>query len=189
MLKTFLVGLLLGFAGAAASLYAFPLIDQYREASIVSVAANGGNNETFHVNVPMDRILLGGSEPMQSVPEGMQWPNDRVLDGIRAEIFKIRNSRNTVVGIASRVAASKDSGGLVDWVLHLPARGSMFANLRPEANAEGSRAGELRAGSREFSKMNGAMTERWIPNTSGDEDDPIGRIELLTTYKRMQESP
>lgn len=189
MLKTFIVGILLGIAGAAAALYAIPAVDQYREASIVTVAANGGNIESFHVNVPMDRILVRAPGQKRSLPQGMEWPNDPKLDNIRAELFKIRNERDAVIGVASRISAPNGSDGVVDWVLHLPARGSMFINLRAEANENGIRSGNFRAGSREFLEMTGTVTERWVPGQSGDEDEPAGRIELLTTYTRMQEAP
>ena len=59
MFKTFIAGIVLGIAAAAGALYAYPAVDQQRVASIVSVSANGGNTESFHVNVPMDRIMVG----------------------------------------------------------------------------------------------------------------------------------
>ena len=189
MLKTFIVGIVLGLAGTAAALYTIPVVDQYREASIVSVAANGTNRESFHVNVPMDRILVGASGQSRPLPEGMQWPVDAKLEGIHAELFKIRNARDAVVGIASRTAADRDGEAVIDWVLHLPARGSMFVNLRAEPDENGFRAGELRGGSREFSGLSGTLTERWIPNNTADEDAPAGRIELSTAYTRRQEMP
>ena len=73
---------------------------------------------------------------------------------------------------------------MIDWVLHLPARGSVYAE---HAGGRASRVafdnGELRAGSRELGLRSGAgMTERWVPNTSTEEDAPAGRIELFTTY-------
>lgn len=186
MLKTFIVGIVLGVAGAAAVLYAYPAVDQHRENSIVSVAANGGNIESFHINMPMDRIMVGAAGQKQALPKGMKWPADDVLKDVRAELFKIRNARDTVVGVASRTAARDGSGEVIDWVLHLPARGSMFVNMRPEALEGGFRRGELQAGSREFAPLGGMMSERWVPNTSGDPDAPAGRIELVTTYISRQ---
>ena len=189
MLKTFIVGIVLGVAAAAAALYAYPAVDQHREASIVAVAANGGNIESFHINMPMDRIMVGASGQKQALPTGLKWPADQELKNVRAELFKIRNARDTVVGVASRTAARDGSGEILDWVLHLPARGSMFVNMRPEALNGGLRRGELQAGSREFAPLGGLVSERWVPNTSGDADAPLGRIELVTTYVRKQETP
>ncbi|MDH3615152.1 MAG: hypothetical protein OEQ90_01650 [Gammaproteobacteria bacterium] len=188
MLKTFIVGVLLGVAGSAALLYAYPAVDQHREASIVSVAPNGGNVESFHVNVPMDRILVGAPGQKQPLPAGMEWPADQILQDIRVELFKIRNARDAVVGVAARTAAKDGSTDLIDWVLHLPARGSIFVNMQPGATETGFRIGELTAGSREFALLNGSMTERWVPDTSGEEDAPQGRIELLTTFVGDEDS-
>jgi hypothetical protein len=182
LLRIFIVGILLGVAAAAAALYAYPAVDQHREASIVSVAANGGNIESFHVNVPMDRIMVGAPGQKQSLPTGMKWPADPVLKDVRVELFKVRNARDTVIGVAARTAAHDGSGEVIDWVLHLPARGSIFVNMRPETLEGGFRMGELRAGSREFALLTGSMTERWMPDTSGEEDAPQGRIELATAF-------
>lgn len=188
LLKTFIVGVVLGIAGAAAGLHLYPVVDQHREASIVSVAANGGNVESFHMNVPMDRIMVGAPRQKNSLPVGMEWPADELLDDVRVELFKIRNERDTVVGVAARTAAKDGTDDVIDWVLHLPARGSIFVNMRPEALPGGYRQGELRAGSREFSELTGRLTERWVPNSSTEEDAPAGRIELLTTFVGSQES-
>ena len=182
MLKTFIVGVVLGIAGVAAGLYLYPVVDQHREASIVSVAPNGGNVESFHVNVPMDRIMVGAPGQRKPLPPGMEWPTDEVLEDIRGELFKIRNERDTVVGVASRTAAKDGPEDVIDWVLHIPARGSVYVNMRPEALAGGYRQGELRAGSREFARLAGSMTERWVRNSSGEEDAPVGRIELVTAF-------
>lgn len=182
LLKTFLVGIVLGVAAAAGLLYAYPVVDQFREASIISVAANGGNRESFHVNIPMDRIVIGARGRREPLPPGLEWPTDPVLTGVRTEIFKIRNARDAVVGIAARTAARSESGDVIDWVLHLPARGSLFVNLGAEPREGGFRIGDLRAGSREFGPLKGVLTERWIADTSGREDAPTGRIELTATY-------
>ena len=186
MLKTFIVGIVLGLAGAAAGLYWYPVVDQHREASIVSVAANGGNVESFHVNVPMDRIMVGAAGRNEPLPVGMEWPDEALLQDVRVELFKIRNERDTVVGVAARTAAKDDSTDLIDWVLHLPARGSVFVNMRPEPLPGGFREGELRVGSREFGNLSGAMTERWVPDSSGEEGAPTGRIELQTVFVGIQ---
>ena len=127
MLKTFIFGIVLGIAAAAGALYAYPAVDQHREASIVTVAPNGGNIEAFHVNVPMDRIMVGAQGRQYPLPPGMEWPADEKFSDVRVELFKIRNARDVVVGVASRTAVSDN--GLIDWVLHLPARGSLYVSM------------------------------------------------------------
>lgn len=183
MIKTFFIGVLLGLAAAAGALSAFPAVDQAREASIVKVAPNGGNVEEFHINIPMDRIMVGAPDQPDPLPPGLNWPTDPALAGIRADLFKIRNARDTVVGVAVRNASSSDDGSVIDWVLHLPARGSVFVNMEPAVREGGYRLGRFRAGSREFGPLSGFMTERWVANSEDRDDDaPLGRIELLATY-------
>lgn len=187
-MKTFIIGILLGAVGAAGFLYLYPAVNQHREASIVSVGPNGKNTEAFNTNVPMDRILVGAPGQQQPLPEGMSWPTDPVLQNVRVELFKIRNARDAVIGIAARTAAKDDRESVIDWVLHMPARGSVYISMQPEGLEGGYRQGELRAGSREFGRLGGIMTERWIPDTSGGEDAPAGRIELITSFIGKQEA-
>ncbi|MDJ0710273.1 MAG: hypothetical protein QNJ14_07790 [Woeseiaceae bacterium] len=183
MVKTFFIGIILGLAAAAGALYAFPAVDQAREASLIRVAPNGGNVEEFRINIPMDRIMVGAPDQPAPLPPGLSWPSHETLDGVRTELFKIRNARDSVVGVAVRNAASSDDGNVIDWVLHLPARGSVFVNMESVVREGGYRIGRFRSGSREFGSLNGFMTERWVANSEDrDEDAPLGRIELLATY-------
>ncbi len=182
LLKTFLIGVLLGITAAAGALYSLPAVDQHREVSLVTVAPNGGNQESFHVNIPMDRIMVGTAGQKSGLPAGLNWPQDDVLAGVSAELFKIRNARDVVVGIAARTVAKEEESDVIDWVLHLPARGTFFVNMAPDAQEGGQRIGRLRTGSNEFAQLQGFVTERWVADTSGAEDAPVGRIELLATY-------
>ena len=182
LLKTFFLGIVLGLAAAAGVLYAIPAVDQVREASIVKVAPNGGNSETFHINLPMDRIMLGDAGQAGVVPPGLKWPADEVFADVRAELFKIRNARDAVVGVAVRKAATSKESNVIDWVLHLPARGSLFVNMDVAPLKGGFRIGEIASGSREFRPLSGFMAERWISNDSSEEGAPAGRIELSATY-------
>ena len=182
MLRTFFVGILLGLVAAAGALYAFPAVDQERESSIVTVAPNGGNVESFQINVPMDRIMIGAPEQASSLPAGLDWPENEVLEEVRAELFKIRDARDSVVGVAVRAAAKNGDEDVIDWVLHLPARGSIFVNMEAAPREGGYRLGEIRAGSREFAPLHGFMTERWVASTSDEEDAPSGQIRLMATY-------
>lgn len=181
MFKTFIAGIILGIAGAAAALYAFPAVDQHRETSIIAVKPNGGNSERFHVSVPMDRIMLGASATERSVPPGMDWPADPAFADLNAELFKLRDARDTVIGVASRIAVrDATAGSVIEWVLHLPARGSVYVTIEPESLDGGARLGYLRHGTREFSALSGSMTERWV--SAEDSDKGLGRIELETSF-------
>lgn len=182
MLKTFLFGILLGIVVAAGVLYAVPVVDQYREVSIVSVAPNGGNRESFHINIPFDRVMVGQAGESSDLPPGLKWPKDDILANVSTEIFKLRNSKNAVIGVAARTVSKEDDADLIDWIIHLPARGSLFVNMETQPREGGQRIGQLRAGSREFDDLTGFVAESWVSDTSGEEDAPIGRIELLATY-------
>lgn len=187
MLKTFFFGVLLGVAAAAGALYAIPVVDQHREASIISVAANASNIEAFHINIPMDRIMLGAAAQSKPLPVGMVWPDDPILQDIRAELFKLRNARDVVVGVAARTAAKDGDANNIEWVIHLPARGSVLFHMDDVAQAGGFRIGELRSGSREFARLVGSLSERWVANEFGGEDTPEGRIELQAYYVSVEE--
>lgn len=193
MIKTFLSGILLGVAAAVGLLLVIPVVDQHRETSIVSVAANGGNIESFHINIPMDRIMVGNPTAAVALPEGLEWPQHEILSDVLVELFKVRNSRDTVIGVASRTAAldagenssgdsAVDGDSSVDWVLHLPARGSIFIDMDSSPDESGARRGEFLAGSREFETLRGQVSERWVTDTSGADDAPDGRIELQASY-------
>jgi hypothetical protein len=183
MFKTFIAGILLGIAAAAAALYFVPVVDQFREHSFIVVHANQGNTESFHVNVPMDRIMVGAPAQNNPIPAGLDWPDDEQFADTRAELFKLRNGKDAVVGIASRISASDDdSGDIIEWVLHLPARGSAYIGMRPEAAQGGHRMGELKSGTREFAALRGQVSERWVADQSGSDSAAAGRIEILTAF-------
>ena len=178
MLKTLIVGIFLGVAAGGSALYFLPLVDQARENSIINVSPNGSNSEVFHANIPTDRIMIGAPGQQTPLPTGLDWPADDLFTGTRAELFKIRNAKDAVVGVASRISASDENGDLIEWVLHLPARGSVYFLMHSEVLEDGFRAGELRTGTREFSGLVGLVTEHWVADTTGIEDAPVGRIEL-----------
>jgi len=182
LLKTFLIGILLGIVMAAGALYSFPAVDQFREVSIVSVAPNGGNSESFHINIPVDRVMVGAT-----VPLGLTWPSDDIFENVSTEVFKVRNVRGAVIGVAARTVAKEGKVDITDWIIHLPARGSLFVNMESQPKAGRPRIGQLRAGSQEFDDLEGFVSESWVSDTSTEEGVPRGRIELLATYVSTSE--
>ena len=183
MIKTFIFGIFLGIAGVFTALHFVSAVDQHRESSIISVTRGGGNTEVFHVKLPMDRIMIGAQGQAHPLPPGMHWPNDPLFSDVRAELFKLRNSRDAIVGVASRFALSDpEFGDVIEWVLHLPARGSVFVRMQSQSVSGGRRMGELSAGTREFSSLLGRVSERWIADTSESEKLMAGRIELLMSF-------
>ena len=73
MFKTFFVGILLGLAAAAGALYALPIVDQHREVSYVAVAPNGGNIESFHINIPVALSDEITANPSRAREIGIEW--------------------------------------------------------------------------------------------------------------------
>ena len=182
MFKTFIVGILLGAGAVAAALHYVPVVNQFREQSLVVVHPNHGNTESFHINVPMDRIMIGAPAQASPLPPGLDWPEDPMFADVRAELFKIRNSKDAVVGVASRIAAKEGADDVIEWVLHLPARGSVYVTMEPQPREGGFRVGVMDAGTREFEPLHGRVTEQWVADISGYEDAPAGRIELITAF-------
>ena len=190
MIKTFILGAILGLAGAFTALYFVSAVDQHRESSIISVMRNGGNTEVFHVKLPIDRIMTGTQGQVNPLPPGMEWPKDPMFNNVQAELFKIRNARDAIIGIASRFALSDpEFGDKIEWVLHLPARGSVFVRMSPQS-VDRNRVGELSAGTREFGSISGQLSERWIADTSGSSGELTGRIELsMSSVSKEQHVP
>ena len=87
MFKTFIAGILLGIAGAAAGLYFIPVVDQAREQSMIVVQPNRGNTETFHINIPSDRIMVGAPGQAEPLPADLEWPDDMQFATTRAEVL------------------------------------------------------------------------------------------------------
>ncbi len=184
MFKTLTFGFLVGIVATVAAAYYVPVVDQRRESSVISVFPNGGNAESFYIDIPADRIMIGAPGQAEPLPPGLQWPTDEQFEGVRVELFKVRNARETVIGVASRmVADSEHIADSIEWVLHFPARGTLYAAI-PAKSADGvRRVGMLRAGTREFSRLQGEISERWVPNTDDDDvDAPDGHIELVTSF-------
>ena len=182
MFKTLYFGIFCGALAAAGAVWFVPTVDQHREPSLISVEANGGNREVFHINLPQDRILAGMAG-VETVPAGLEWPASGALAGAQAELFKIRDAHDVVVGVASRIAGTGTvTGSVIEWTLHLPARGSLYATMAPAAGSDGYRNGSLRAGTREFADLGGRVFERHFDvgdtGSSGIEID--SRIELVT---------
>ena len=180
MFRTLIVGIILGVFGAGALVYSVPAVDLHRERSIMSVKPNGGNEELFRINLPSDRILVGLPGVDNSIPAGLDWPAEDFLGDMQAELFIVRNSNNTVIGIASRLASStEETGPFIEWVVHFPARGTMYVQMELTPEADGIRNGVLRSGTRDFKALNGNVREQFV--SAVDDSDGQGRIILENT--------
>ena len=183
MIKTFFVGLILGIAGAAGLVYSAQVVDLHRESSLISVRPNGGNSETFYINLPQDRVFAArrSEDTSSAFPIGVRWPRDIAPIGAVSEVFKLRNSDDIVVGFASRISNSQeDSGAFIQWMLHLPARGSMLLRMQLKPLEDGTRKGLLTAGTREFEVLNGGVSEYFNTDVANAEYEITGRLEIVT---------
>ena len=180
MFKTFNFGVIIGLIGAAVLLWYVPIVDQYREGSLITVQPNGGNMETFRINLPKDRILAGAANASNPVPPGLEWPDDRMFANSQTELFKVRDRRDAVIGIASRIASTDPLDPFIHWMLHLPARGSMFMTMSVNPTEAGHRDGLLQSGTREFATLTGSIEERYVSEIEQEEFDVEAHIELRT---------
>jgi hypothetical protein len=188
LFRTFIFGLLLGLAGAGAYLHFVPVVDQYRVPSHVTVQTNGGNQEIFSIRLPGDRIMAGQPGAVSPVPATLAWPDAPVLAGFEAELFKIRDRDDTVIGVASRMKQAAGSGdSFVQWVVYLPARGTMFAALEPNPGAGQARSGTLSVGTGEFEFRRGSVREVFVQDDADSDPDSEGRIDLQVALIGLQE--
>lgn len=163
--------------------HSVPLVDLHREASQISVRANGGNAETFRINLPKDRIMVGLAGADTALPAGLDWPGKAFLGNLQAEMFKVRDSKNVVIGVASRLASSSEATGpFIEWAIHLPARGTIYLTMDLKPTSQGYRNGTLTAGTREFELLNGKVREQFFSDDENEESDGNGRIELITAF-------
>jgi hypothetical protein len=180
LIKTFLIATILGGLGAGALTWYVPAVDLHRERSMISVQPNGGNVEEFHINLPRDRIMVGLPNPDAAIPAALEWPGQDALGDLQAEIFKIRDSNNVVVGVGSRLASASEATGMfIEWALHFPARGTMYVKMEVTPSADGYRNGTLVSGTRDFVELKGSVREQFIAEVEGS-DDVQSRIRLET---------
>jgi hypothetical protein len=183
LIKLFVLGVILGLAAAAGLAYSVPVVDLHREASHITVRANGGNVESFRINLPRDRIMVGLAGADTALPAGLDWPDANLLGDLQAEMFKVRDRNNAVIGVASRLAsASEATGSFIEWTVHLPARGTVYMQMDLRPTAAGFRNGRLTAGTGEFEKLTGNVREQLISGDADEDGDSAGRIELETAF-------
>ena len=104
-----------------------------------------------------------------------------MLGNFQAEIFKVRDRNNAVIGVASRLASSTDeSGSFIEWSVHLPARGTLYVQMEMLPSEGGYRNGTMRAGTREFEELSGTVREHFIAEIEEEDYDVESRIELVT---------
>jgi hypothetical protein len=178
LIKTFIIATILGAIGTGVLLWYVPAVDLHRERSLISVRPNGGNVEMFHINLPRDRVMAGQPNPGASIPAALEWPGQEIVGDMQTEIFKIRDREETVIGVGSRITSlAEATGPFIEWILHFPARGSLYVRMENMPVADGFRNGLMLSGTGDFSRLSGTVDEAFV----ADADDIQSRIMLQTT--------
>lgn len=182
--RIFAIGIVLGIASAWGMFDAYKPVQIHRENSVLKAIPNGSVQEVFHISLPRDLVLAGNRT--QTIPQATDWSKAAFLGDLQVNVFKVRNANDRVVGVASRLAGrSKNGGPFTEWVVHLPARGTLYAVMDSDRNDEGLRQGHLQASTREFASRSGSIVERFFSQLGDDE--PATIIEL-TFETRIEEA-
>jgi hypothetical protein len=137
MKATFVLGILLGFAGVLAAGHFVPWFPHVRLPSKTTVVANGGRAEQFIIRLPADRIAATGDAAAgvraATAVGAMTLPPSLTGAPLLVEHFKIRDSSNNVIGIAARHWSTDAAGAGTAWSLLIPSRGAMLLTAPGEA--------------------------------------------------------
>ena len=127
----FFAGFLSAFALVLLAAGFYPLPSHIRYLSENIVLPNGGRQETFTIELPSDRIALPKFARTALYPQQRFSPDGQ--GRITAEMYRLRNSRGTVIGIATKMTGrvpgtAPRSAWVSDWILLLPSRGALLLN-------------------------------------------------------------
>ncbi|MEL6868953.1 MAG: hypothetical protein AAFO81_04045 [Pseudomonadota bacterium] len=171
MRAIFFLSIIAGAAAAAALAWFAPFLEQERTRAQTMVQTNGGRMEQFEIRLATDVLssLPGIDRPDDGfVPASADWyPELAPFRGV-AEMFRLRNAQGVAIGIASRVRGLTSTDD-VEWILHLPARGTLA--LRG-LSADVAEVGDIVTGTREFSALYGTWQARL-------DEDNVWRIESV----------
>lgn len=186
MRNAFITGLIAGVAGVVLVAYVAPFLEQDRIRAETRVQTNGGRLEVFKVRTDADALLQapGLQSDIDVLPNDTAWYPELAPFIGDASVYRLRNESGLVIGVASRVRAMRGNDD-VEWILHIPARGTLALTGVSVDDAE---VGELRLGTEEFVDLNGEWQAQldadgvWTINTSvrartEDDDAPDGADE------------
>lgn len=134
MKRLFIFAFVAGLLAVALAATLWPLPAHLRYRSITSVPANGGRLEEFVIHWPEDRIARPG-EKGTALPAaaavGAAVLEDSAGRRVSAELFRLRDTEDNVIGVAGRLAgtggAIADPGrSATNWLLVIPSRGALF---------------------------------------------------------------
>ena len=127
---TFVTGLLI--VALATALWPLPRHQRFRP--LTAVPPDGGRQEDFIIHWPEDRIARAGDDSAElpaAAVVGAAVLEDSAGRRVSAEQFRLRDSEDNVIGVATRVAGT--GGAIADpgrsssnWLLVIPSRGALF---------------------------------------------------------------
>jgi hypothetical protein len=112
----------------------WPLPTHLRYRSLITVPPDGGRQEEFVIRWPEDRIRLPGQDRAAlpaTAAVGAAVLEDSAGQRASAELFRLRDADDHVIGVATRLAGT--GGAIADpgrsasnWLLVIPSRGALF---------------------------------------------------------------
>jgi hypothetical protein len=156
MKRLFIIAFVAGLLAVVLAATLWPLPQHLRYRSITSVPADGGRQEEFVIHWPEDRIARpgeNGSGLPAAAAVGAVVLEDSAGRRVSAEMFRLRDTEDNVIGVAGRLAgtggAIADPGrSATNWLLVIPGRGALFlaqsdvqdTTVRESITAEGNLA-------------------------------------------------
>lgn len=134
MKRLFVIAFVAGLLAVALAATLWPLPQHLRFRAITSVPADGGRQEEFVIHWPEDRIARP-AEKESGLPAvaavGAAVLEDSAGRRVSAELFRLRDTEDNVIGVAARLAgtggAIADAGrSATNWLLVIPSRGALF---------------------------------------------------------------
>jgi hypothetical protein len=134
MKRLFFVTFITGLLMVALATAVWPLPRHQRFRSLTAVPPDGGRQEDFIIHWPEDRIARPGESSAElpaAAVVGATVLEDSAGRRVSAELFRLRDSEDNVIGVATRVAGT--GGAIADpgrsssnWLLVIPSRGALF---------------------------------------------------------------
>lgn len=148
MTRTFLFSFLAGAALILAAAAIFPLPAHERFPSRIEVLTNGGRSESFVIHWPEDRLQLTGELDGAALnqADGVAVLAPRRRPPASAEVFRLRDAEDRVIGIATRLTGRMPGRrgrerSASSWTLMIPSRGILMLTQNNGANVGPVRVG------------------------------------------------
>ena len=154
MKRLFFVMFIAGLVLVALATTFWPLPGHLRYRSLITVPPDGGRQEAFVIHWPEDRLARPGEERSAlpvAAAVGATVLQDTAGRRASAELFRLRDAEDNIIGVASRLAgtgeAIADPGrSASNWLLVIPSRGALFlaqtdaldTTLREQLRANGN---------------------------------------------------